>query len=133
VALLCDDVALQPLLPQFLVANDHTVLKRGMRNILAQLTHQYNCRGKHEGKAASITCYPNDTHIHAQRVLQELAAASRVIIAVTTFPRPRWPSVRGRLGLRQIKQRGRAALRGTGPVRQAMQAKIPSHCPGIKI
>ena len=52
--LCCDDVALQPLLPQLLVANDHTVLKREMRNILAQFSHQYKCRGKHEGNAASI-------------------------------------------------------------------------------
>ena len=37
VAVLCDDVALQPLLPQFLVANEHTVLKSEMRNILAHL------------------------------------------------------------------------------------------------
>ena len=37
VAVLCDDAALQPLLPQFLVANEHTVLKREMRNILAHL------------------------------------------------------------------------------------------------
>ena len=37
VAVVCDDIALQPLLPQFLVANEHTVLRRNMPSLLEHL------------------------------------------------------------------------------------------------